>query len=296
MVDELVDKIILRSNRGEALVHYEVVVEEVVSDSQPFISIVIPAFNEESRIGKTLSEWMKFLDEHFQGNYEVLVLMDGCADSTVDIVLEFAGMNRSVVPFVYSKKLGKGGALIEAFKRARGEFIFFTDADASLPVDEFMKFIRAIRVSDLAIGCRYFSGSGFAANLPVYRLVLSRVLNVLLRIVFAELKGVYDTQCGAKAVRKNVVCAIKDDLFITDFAFDVNLIYSALRRGFIVREVYVDWNHVDDDSKVSGNIWKTSFTMFLSIVRLRIYYSRFRQLMYSSRLKGLFELLMKVVS
>lgn len=294
VVEKLANNVMLNSAESEDQLR-EATLEEIVK-SKPLFSIVIPAFNEEHRIVKTLLKWTEFLDEHFNRDYEILVVIDGCTDRTPSIVSDFAKKVDSVVPLLYPKRLGKGLALKEAFERARGDFIFFTDADASLPTGEFSKFTEAIKTSDLAIGCRYWDGSTFEFGLPIRRLVLSRVFNALLHIAFKELKGIRDTQCGAKILRRDVFLAVKDYLLIFDFAFDVNLVYSALRRGFTVANVYVDWNHYEDESKVSGNCWKIGFAMFISVLRLRVYYSRFRKLLYSRCLKGLFKLLYKVLS
>jgi dolichyl-phosphate beta-glucosyltransferase len=271
------------------------VIDVSVGGLKPRFSVVIPALNEGIRIEKTLLEWIGFLDEHHSGEYEILVIMDGCTDNTVDAVLRIA--NGHVVPIVYSNRLGKGGALIEAFKRSRGAVIFFTDADGSLIVDEFAGFINAIEFGDLVIGCRYFKGSDFVAELPLRRLLASRVLNGLLQLLFPKLRGVYDTQCGAKAVHKEVIRQIGGDLFITDFAFDINLVYSALCSGFVVKEIAVKYEHVENESKVSQILLKTCFGMFLSVVRLRLYYSKSRELLFSDGiLKCLLSFLMKVVS
>jgi len=267
-----------------------------IVESKPTFSIVIPAFNEEHRIMKTLLEWKRFLDAHFSKDYEILVVMDGCTDQTPRIVSNFAKEADSVVPLIYPRRLGKGEALRRAFEKARGDFIFFTDADGSLPVGEFLKFVKALKACDLAIGCRYWDGSTFEFNLPVHRLMFSRVFNALLRIVFSELRGILDTQCGAKAIRKSALYAIQDDLFISDLAFDVNLILSALRRGLTLANIYVDWIHFDYASKVSGKCMKIGFVMLLSVLRLRVYYSRFRKLLYSRRLKSLFKLVLKAFS
>ena len=281
-------------NGGEILAYPKEVIEEAgISSFKPEVSLVIPAFNEEARIANSLLEWIKFFDEHNSRNYEILVVMDGCTDQTVDVVSGLAGKRTVIIPLVCSKRLGKGGALIEAFRQSRGEIIFFADADGSMPTEEFRKFMRVIRRCDLAIGCRYFRGSNFKHNLPLSRLTFSRIFNVLLRIVFPELKRVHDTQCVSNAFRRKAIDAILDDLFISDFAFDVNLIYSALHGGFDVREIGIEYNHVDNGSKVSCNLLKTSFAMFLSIIRLRLYYSKLRELLYADRLKGLVEFLMK---
>jgi len=260
-----------------------------------FVSIVFPAFNEGVRIEETLSKWIRFLDEHYFGKYEILVVMDGCTDNTVDIVLKFT--DRPVVPLIYPRRLGKGGALIEAFKYSKGDVVFFTDADGSLDVDAFRSFMYAIRFSDLVIGCRYFRGSEFINGLPFYRLLLSRIFNCLVRLLFPSLMGFYDTQCGAKAIRRDVISKIDRDLFISDFAFDVNLIYSVLRHGFIVREIAVGYNHVKCGSKISCGLLKISFRMFLSTIKLRLYYSRFRKLLFRDGiLKNLIGFLMRIIS
>jgi glycosyltransferase involved in cell wall biosynthesis len=269
--------------------------EEAFLDFQPRLSVVIPAFNEETRIGGTLSDWMKFLNKHYLGKYEILVIMDGCTDQTFHVVSWLAkDSDGHIIPCFHSRRLGKGGALIEAFKESRGEVLFFTDADGSVPASELPRFMRSIKDDDLVLGCRYFRGSDFSSNLPLSRLVFSRAFNVLLKIVFPRLRPLHDTQCGAKAIHKKVFDVIGDDLFITDFAFDVNLIYSALRHGLGVKEIGIRYNHFENESKVSRRLLKTSLGMFLSIIRLRIHYSRLRVVIRSRRLKGLIEFLMRV--
>lgn len=269
--------------------------EEQIGVFRPRVSLVIPAFNEAARIGDTLLKWVNFLDTHYPQECEIVVIVDGCTDRTVDIISRFVGNGRRINFFTYTKKLGKGGALIEALKWSQGEVLFFTDADGSLSPKELPKFMKAIEMSDLVIGCRYYKGSIFLANLPMKRLIFSRIFNALLKFLFPKLNGIHDTQCGAKAVRKDVVCAIGDNLFITDFAFDVNLIYSALHNGFSVSEICVDYNHVESNSKVSSKLLKTSLEMFLSLVRLRLHNSCFRRVLYDKHLNELIRFLLKVV-
>ena len=238
---------------------------------------------------------MNFLDGYYPQDYEIVVIMDGCTDKTVDVISKFVGNGRRIVSLVYSKKLEKGGALIEAFKRSQGEVLFFTDADGSLPPKELPKFVKAIEMNDLVMGCRYYKGSVFMDNLPLKRFMFSRIFNTMVKLLFPKLNGIRDTQCGAKAVRKDSLWAVGDDLFISDFAFDVNLIYSALRHGFSVSEVCADYNHVESSSKVSYRILKTGSAMFLSLVRLRLIDSRFGRILYDRHLNGLIGFLMKVV-
>lgn len=270
--------------------------EEQIRVSMPRFSLIVPAFNEEARIGDTLLKWVNFLDGYYPQDYEIVVITDGCTDNTVDVVSKFVGNGRRIVSLVYSVKLGKGGALVEALKRSQGEVLFFTDADGSLPPKELPKFVKAIEINDLVIGCRYYKGSLFMDNLPLKRFMFSRIFNTLVKLLFPKLDGIRDTQCGAKAIRKDSLWAIGDNLFIRDFAFDVNLIYSALRNGFSVSEVCVDYTHVENNSKVSCTILKTGLAMFLSLVRLRLANSRFWRVLYDRHLNGLIQLLVEVVS
>lgn len=258
-------------------------------------SIILPALNEEHRIKKTILNWTNYLNMHCPDNYELLVIIDGCTDQTLEVVVNCSENHRQIFPVYFPERLGKGGALLEAFKISHGDFLFFTDADGSLPVIEFPKFVRAINQNDLIIGSRYFEGSKFSQNICFRRFILSRIFNALLRTFFPELICLRDTQCGAKAIRREVVARIMDDLIITDFVFDVNLIFSTLINGFCYKEIDVNYFHVSDESKVSCALFKTGFRMFLSLIKLRLYYSRFRRLL-SSKVFNRFSIyLMKVI-
>ena len=271
----------------------QVVTAEDSAAFQPTVCVIIPAFNEEVRIGTTVSEWKRFLDKRYSGNYEILVVMDGCTDNTVHVVSELSKESEGlIVPCSYPRRLGKGGALIEAFKQSRADVLFFTDADGSMPTRELHKFMNAAKQNDLVVGCRYFRGSDFASNLPLSRLLFSRAFNVLLKIAFPCLRPFHDTQCGAKAVNRGALDLIEDNLFITDFAFDVNLIYSALCRGFKVEQVAMRCSHFEHESKISRNLLRVSFAMFLSVTRLRIYYSSLRALLQKGPLKRMIKFLM----
>ncbi len=262
--------------------------------ARPSISLVIPAYNEANRIRGTLLRWLNFLNLNYPDDYEVLVIMDGCIDKTADIVRGFSKHDCQIIPLIYGKRLGKGGALIEAFKHSTGKTLFFTDADGAIAPQEIAKFSKALETSDLAIGCRYYRGSTFVNNLPLKRLLLSRVFNASLKIFFPEMLNIVDTQCGAKALRTETIQQLpKEELFITDFAFDVNLIYSLRKKGFKVAEVYVHSEHVEDSSKVSKALFKTGLNMFFSIIRLRLYNSRFQRLLDKKPLSRIILLLMK---
>jgi len=246
---------------------------------EPTISIIIPAYNEEKRVGQTLQKLLGYLSENFHEPYEILVVMDGCTDDTPSMVNQIARENGNIISVYFPKRLGKGGALIEAFKRAKSDILLFTDADLSIPPGDLHKIADFAKRYDLVIGSRYTRGSKVLAREPLIRLLLSRCFNLVSKMFFWRLKRISDTQCGAKAIRKRVFQKIQGDLFITGFAFDVNLIYSALRHGFRVKETGVTWLHKESGSKISGKLLKLILAMFFSTVKLRIYYSRFRAIL-----------------
>lgn len=249
--------------------------------TKPRFSIIIPAFNEESRIVNTLLEWLDFLNDYCDNDFEILIMIDGCTDKTFELVSEISSKTKLIVPIYSEKKLGKGGAILQAFKMCNGDCVFYTDADGSLSASEFPKFVNALGNNDFVIGTRYYTGSIFLANLCFSRFFASRTFNVFFKLLFPKLRNIHDTQCAAKILRKRVIDGINGDLLITDFVFDVNLIFSAITRGFKGTEVKVQFNHVQNGSKVSDELLATGIKMFFSLIRLRLYHSRFKQIIFN---------------
>jgi hypothetical protein len=129
------------------------------------------------------------------------------------------------------------------------------------------------------IGSRYTRGSKLLASETFLRFFLGRAFNAFVKLMFWRLKGINDTQCGAKVMKRYVRDEILRDLFITGFAVDVNLVYSAVRRGFKVKEVGITYTHIEQESKVSKALVKLVLGMLFSLVKLRVYYSRFRPIL-----------------
>ena len=224
------------------------------------------------------------LDLRSTEGYEILVVMDGCNDGTPKSVVEVMNNRSNTVALILPNRLGKGGAIKEALKHAKGDLIAFVDADGSVPSMELCRLLELARGYDLVIGSRYREGSILLQERPLIRAVLSRSFNVLARLLFWRLSGIRDTQCGVKIFKRSLVNSIGKDLLITDFTFDVNLIYSALSAGFKVKEVGITWTE-KEGSKMSSGLAKQSFAMLFSLLRLRIQYSRLREML-SSRLLG----------
>lgn len=247
-------------------------------DSKPQLSVVVPAYNEAKRIEKTLNGLIcpnrLFADK----TCEVLIVMDGCTDNTPLIVKEIINHNQNATALVFPSRLGKGGAIMQALKYAKGDVIAFIDADGSVSPEELHKLVMLTDCYDLIIGSRYRVDSKIGCKRSFKRTLMSRTFNVFSKFLFWRLHDIKDTQCGVKVFSKRLFDIIQSDLLITDFAFDVNLIYSSLSFGFKVKEIGVTWMD-KDGSKLSGSFLKQSFIMLFSLTRLRLYYSRFRKIL-----------------
>ncbi|MBP1357722.1 MAG: glycosyltransferase [Sulfolobus sp.] len=224
------------------------------------LSIVIPAYNEEKRIADTLH----FLRLKFPSS-NIIVVFDG-NDKTPDIAKKFGAF-----VYVNGARLGKGASIKLGLSIAKSNKILIIDAD--LPTDEVEKIIT--QDADLVIAHRDLS------TMPRIRRFLHHGYNFLAKLLFPSLIRFKDLQAGVKLVKKEVTERIMDELIMNDFVFDTNLIYAFVRHGFKVKEVHVKYNHKEEDSKISGKLVKIVIFMALSLIKLRVYYSPFRRILYT---------------
>ncbi len=238
--------------------------ETMHNTRKPGASIVIPAYNEEGRIGSVLENYTK-LPAFSSGNYEIIVVCNGCMDNTSEIVHDFAKRHKNVRQRNFEERLGKGGAIIEGFKIARGDFIGFVDADESTEVGEYVNLINSLieLKADGAIGSRRVKGSVISSRQPLRRRVSSRVFNLLVRAMFGL--NFKDTQCGAKIFKKAVIEAVLDKLQTRGFEFDVELLWRMKKEGYTIKELPLKWKH---SAEGTFNL-KHAPGMFLSLVKLR---------------------------
>jgi glycosyltransferase involved in cell wall biosynthesis len=254
--------------------------KETAEPSQSKVSIIIPAYNESERLVSRLQSVERLLGSAaLVDAHELIVVIDGCSDATLEIAQRYGQRVPNLKTIRFSKRLGKGGAIIEALKVATGDPIVLLDADDSVPPESVLRLIKATEHCDLAVGSRYVRQAQLLVREPFLRFSLGRAFNASARLMFWSLRGMRDTQCGAKAVRRRVIQKIQEDLFITDFVFDLNLIMSAIRHGFIVKEIGIGWKHIEEESKVSVALTRFVLLMGFSLVRLRIYYSNCRRLL-----------------
>lgn len=238
-------------------------------DREIYLSVVIPTFNEQERIGATLRRIREFLQQS-GWPAELLVVDDGSTDDTATVVRRFdqtAGPGQPPVTLLVSQDAanhGKGQAVRTGLERARGRFVLFTDADLSAPIEEATKLLRALESgADLAIGSRRRPESDIEPQPPLRRF-LGWVFGCLVRVL--ALPGVRDSQCGFKCYRHDVARRLAELQRIAGFSFDVEHLYLARRLHYRVAEVGVRWA---DAPGTKIKPWRDSWRMLRDVVRIR---------------------------
>jgi len=211
-----------------------------------FLSIIIPAHNEENRLPGTLEQVFHFLEKQ-SFTSEVIIVENGSSDRTLNVAQEFSATHKNF--WVMQSERGKGAAVRRGMLEAKGEYCFMCDADLSMPVDEISKFIPpALEGYDIAIASREAKGA-VRYNEPPYRHFGGRGINFIIQLFI--LPGLNDTQCGFKCFRAEVAKDIFKYQTLHGWSFDIELLYIARRRGYRVKEVPIHWYHFAD-SKVSA--------------------------------------------
>ncbi len=209
------------------------------------LSIIIPAHNEERRLGETLPQVLQFLTTQDYAA-EVLVVENGSHDRTADVVTAMA-RNEPRLQLLREAQRGKGLAVRRGMLAARGALRFMCDADLSMPIAQVVRFLPAQPAAfDVAIGSREISGARRFGE-PAFTHLRGRVFSNLVKL--AVLPGIEDTQCGFKCF----TAAAAEDLFrvqrLDGLSFDVELLFIARQRGYRIQEVPIDW-HFHRETKV----------------------------------------------
>lgn len=234
------------------------------------ISVVIPAYNEESRIGAMLDAYLPAFRERFGADFEFIVSVNGTTDRTADIVRARQAAYPQLRCIDDPRPIGKGGAIIAGGLQARGELVGFVDADGATPPSAFLDLVDHIGDAGLILASRRLPGAVLDPPHTLSRRIASWVFNALVRWFFS-LK-ITDTQCGAKLMTAEAWHAVVPNIGLTRWAFDVDLIFKTRRAHYPIREIPTVWHDIGG-SKLRLPL--VSFQMFLAICRLRILYSPF---------------------
>lgn len=238
----------------------------------PSLSVIVPAYNEEKRIGDSLDSIFAYLQAQAFG-YEIIVVDDGSQDQTARVVeSRIRGLDNARL-IAYQPNRGKGYAVRQGMLASKGDVALFTDADLSTPVTEIKVALGHLRNGfDVVIGSRAIVGSEIARYQPLYRRIGSRVFNVLRDgLVGVGISRFKDTQCGFKAFRGSVARDLFGRLRVDGFMFDVEMLYVALKQGYRIHEMPVHWQDVPG-SKL--RLVRDTARMFKDLAMIRLMHNR----------------------
>jgi glycosyltransferase involved in cell wall biosynthesis len=239
------------------------------------IAIIIPAHNEEKRIGATLKAYLSYFNRLVKARklekFKIIAVINASTDKTLAIVRKHKQKNLEYLEFT---KGGKGFAVIEGFKHAlKADYthIGFVDADMATTPEEYYRLFTKAKGYDGAIASRYLPGAKLNPRNTLPRILASRLYNFFIRALL--ILPYRDTQCGAKIFKKDALIKILGRVGMTSWAFDIEMLYLINKAGLKIREMPTVWSN-KDYSKI--NFWRAGPWMALAIVRLRIINSPFR--------------------
>ena len=225
-------------------------------DNKPYLSVIIPAYNESNRLPTTLID----IDKHLRGadfDYEILVVNDGSQDNTADIVRKFESVVKGLRLIGEDINRGKGYRVRQGMTEAKGKFRLFTDADNSTSIDHFFRMIPYLEGTegkkyDIVIGSRDIKGSKLVPPQPFHRRILGNVGNIIIQAVL--LPGIWDTQCGFKCFSEEAANRIFPLMKINRWAIDIEALALGKKMGYKIKEVPITWVN-DTRSTVKGSAY-----------------------------------------
>lgn len=203
------------------------------------ISMIIPAYNEEQRLPATLELYGQVLRERFGDQFEILVVANGCRDNTVHVAHEAAVALPEIRVIDIPAAVGKGGAVLEGFRQACGTCVVFADADAATSPESLCNLLSHLDGHDIVIGSRRLPTSTITSYQPLQRRIFSRLFAASVWFLFGMSHS--DTQCGAKAFRRDAAQRLAETVTERRWAFDVDLLLCAHELALTVSEQPVVW-------------------------------------------------------
>lgn len=240
---------------------------------KPYLSVVIPAYNEEPNFHKgLLDEVPRYLEKQTY-SWEIVVVDDGSSDKTADLSDAFAKKHKNV-RVIRNPHQGKAETVKKGVQESRGELILFTDFDQATPINEIQRLLPLFPQYDIAIGSRQLPGAKREKE-PLYRHLMGLVFNLVVQAI--AVRGIWDTQAGFKCFKAEVAKKLFEKLKVYGqakkvqgalvTAFDVELLFIAKKMGYKIKEVPIAWHHV---KTTRVNPLKDSLRMFRDVVRVRL--------------------------
>ena len=236
------------------------------SGSRTFLSLIIPAYNEQGRIAGTLETVSEFLASYGKP-FEVIVVDDGSSDDTREIAQALANADPSIRVIGHGPNRGKGYAVRQGVCVSRGSFVAFSDADLSTPIGQLGKLFAATdKGYDIAIGSRAVAGSELVVRQPLCRELGGKALNLVVQAL--AVPGIKDTQCGFKLFRGDVAREMFAKCFVDSWGFDVEVLYVARRFNYTIAEIPVVWQHAPGSTV---RPFRAGLEVVKDIVRIRLH-------------------------
>ncbi|MCH7904361.1 MAG: glycosyltransferase family 2 protein [Armatimonadetes bacterium] len=232
---------------------------------KPHLAVIVPAYNEEDRIGPTLERLNEYLAAQSY-TWKVVVVNDGSTDSTVQIVADFSALHPGFELIDSQPNRGKGFVVRKGMTEVEAEWLLFSDADLAAPIEEVEKLFLAVEKGALiAIGSRPLKESDLEVRQPWYREMAGRAFNLMVQL-FA-VRGIKDTQCGFKLFRQDVSRDVFGRSKLDGYGFDFEALMIARDLGYEIAEVPIRWSH-QEGSKV--NMLRDGSRMMAELVKLRL--------------------------
>lgn len=240
---------------------------------KPYLSVLIPAYNEEPNFKKGLIEEVPKYLEKQKYTYEIIIINDGSSDNTVNLALEFSKKFNNV-KLINNPHEGKAETVKKGVEEAKGEIMLFTDFDQATPLSEIEKLLPFFPEHDIVIGSRQMPGAKREKE-PFHRHLMGIVFNLIVQTI--AVRGIWDTQAGFKMFKTDVAKTLFKELKVYGkakkvsgalvTAFDVELLFIARKRGYKIKEVPIIWHHVAT-TRVSP--LKDSVRMFRDVLKVRL--------------------------
>jgi len=244
--------------------------EPSLEKTLPEISIIIPAYNEESRLPTYLDSILNYFSEKTD-SYEIVVVDDGSTDSTSAIVARYTEQGHTIKLIKLQQNQGKGRAVNTGMLHASGKLRLFADADGATPIAELERLKKFIDdgVADVAIASRALKDYSCTIKAHLHRKIIGTIFNFIVRLL--AVRGIHDTQCGFKLFTEEAAKTIFPLQQISGFGFDVELIFICHLKGYQVIEVPVNWS---DIPKTKVRLFRDSCKMLFDVINIRMNYFR----------------------